>query len=140
MSAAIRTSIAAIAIVALITLVGLLSATTASAQCTTYTVINETRCELNLILYDGDGDVAGFHIYPTGATITLPPGFDMPAGFISNAGTNMPFDLGSWCTPCASISGWFETPSCCAIACTIDKASGDGCIITLKPCRFRCAP
>ncbi len=137
MATAIRRSIAAIAFMALVAVVNLLGPTTASAQCTTYTITNNTRCDLILVVYNAAGDLAKFRLPASSPTsITLPRGFGAPVGIITAGGAQVPYDR-TGCTPCASIPTGRDGAGCCATICR-DPNAPTRCALVIEPCSGRC--
>ncbi len=139
MTTAIRRSIAAIAIVALIALMELLGAARAQAQCRSYNVTNRTTCDVIITVYNGVGSLASYKA-PAGTTITatLPLGFGTPVGIVTAAGTQVPFDPQTGCTPCATFPGLNGGPGCCATLCP--NLFGTRCSLVLAPCPAPCIP
>jgi len=137
MATATRRSIAAIAIMALVAVINLLGPTTAAAQCTTYTVTNNTRCDLILVVYNAAGDLVKFRLPASSATpITLPRGFGAPVGIITAGGAQVPFGRDR-CTPCASIPTGRDGDGCCATICP-DLNAPTRCALVIEPCSGRC--
>ncbi len=139
MATAILRSIASIAIVALAAIINLLGTATAAAQCTTYTVTNNTGCDLTLVVYNAAGATASFDIPSPRGTITLPRGFGAVVGIVSREGTKVPYDRrAGGCTECVKIATWGHSVGCCATVCP--DPTGTPCSLVIQPCVSHCIP
>ena len=123
----VRTSAALWFAAVVIALAALFDAGTASAQCPTVTVINNTTTTIRLCLVDPSGARRCFS-FPVGITPGVP--VMNPVAALSNAGTT--FSL-SPCTPCIRIPA---PTTVCATVC-YDAVN---CIVTVNPCPGPCIP
>lgn len=124
---AIRRSAALFFATAIIALAALFDAGTASAQCPTVTLINNTGSTIRLCLVDPAGARRCFS-FPAGITTSVP--VMNPVAVLSNAGTTFPLTP---CSPCIRIPG----PG--VICGTVCYNSGT-CTVTVNPCPTPCIP
>lgn len=119
--------------------VAILAGTSAQAQ-TAVDIINNTTCEVDVVLYDGSTpqSINSFTVKPGLTSVTLSPGF-VPVGAKSAAGSQNPFVNG--CTGCIALRAHVPPAppaTCCAVVCFNPNLSPA--VITVNPCGPTCAP